>query len=194
VAFGDLVPLALQRVLPYALLALGVGFLVVNLVLFGRFLRYWQLRGTAVLTWTKPKSRSYAVSLGFGLIFGTLVFVKIVVSGRPPFDAFGETMMFIYYAYAFPLSLKIGRGFYQDGIWSNTGFLPYESIGGLSWKEEPELALVLIHRSRSAVRQLDVPHEHYGEVRRFLRDKIAAHDIHFTGKAFDLGADEREVV
>jgi hypothetical protein len=43
-------------------------------------------------------------------------------------------------------------------------------------------------------RYLDVPQEHYGEVRRLLRDKIAAHDIHFTGKGLDLGADEREMV
>ena len=44
------------------------------------------------------------------------------------------------------------------------------------------------------VRYLGVPQEHYGEVRRLLRDKIAAHDIHFTGKGFDLGTDERELV
>ena len=88
--FGDLVPLAFQRVLPYALWVLGAGFLVVNLVLFGRVLRYWRLRDSMVLSWTTPKSRSYAISLGFGLIFGVLVFVKIVVSGRPPVDAFGE--------------------------------------------------------------------------------------------------------
>ena len=43
-------------------------------------------------------------------------------------------------------------------------------------------------------RHLDVPQEHYGEVRRLLRDKIGAHDIHFTGKGFDLGSDEREMV
>ena len=103
-------------------------------------------------------------------------------------------MMFIYYAYAFPLSLRIGHGFYEDGIWSERGFVPYAQIGGLSWREDQELTLVLIHRARKLVRHLDVPQERYGEVRRLLRDKIAAHDIHFTGKGFDLGADERDVV
>ena len=34
----------------------------------------------------------------------------------------------------------------------------------------------------------------YGEVRRLLRDKIAARDIYFAGKGFDLGADDRELV
>lgn len=191
---GDLLPALLQRVLPNALLVLGVGFLLVNLVLFSRFFRFWRLRKTAQLTWLRPKSRSYGMSLAVGLLFGVLIFIKVGVAGRPPTDAFGEAMMFLYYAYAFPLSVKIGRGFYEDGIWSNTGFVPYAAIGGLSWKEAPDLTLVLIHRTRSQVRQLDVPQEHYGAVRRFLRDKIAAHDIHFTGKGFDLGADERDVV
>ena len=40
--------------------------------------------------------------------------------------------MLVYYGYAMPLSLKIGRGFYEDGIWSDAGFVPYSNIGGLS--------------------------------------------------------------
>ena len=39
-------------------------------------------------------------------------------------DVFGETMMLVYYGYALPLSLKIGRGFYEDGIWADAGFIP----------------------------------------------------------------------
>ena len=36
---------------------------------------------------------------------------------------------------------------------------------------------------------------YYGAARRLLRDKIAAHDIHFTGKTLDLGVhDERDDV
>ena len=42
-----------------------------------------------------------------------------------PVDVFGETMMLIYYGYAVPLSLKIGRGFYEDGIWADAGYIPY---------------------------------------------------------------------
>jgi hypothetical protein len=194
VAADDLFPFFLTRVLPNALLVLGVGFLIANLQLLARFIRFWRVRSTALLTWPRPRSRFYGISLAFGLVFGVLVFVKIVMQQRPVTDAFGEVMMFIYYAYAFPLSLKIGPGFYDDGIWSNSGFVPYGHIGGLSWREGKALTLVLIYRVRSLTRYLDVPQEHYGEVRRLLRDKIAAHDIHFTGKGLDLGADEREMV
>jgi hypothetical protein len=48
---------------------------------------------------------------------------------------------------------------------------------------------------RSLARRLVVPERHYGAARRLLRDKIAAHDIHFTGKTLDLGVhDERDDV
>ena len=182
-------PYFLDTVLPAALYLLGVGFLIANARLLGRFLRFWRVRSTAVLTWPGPRPSFYGISLGFGVLFGVLVFVKLVVQQRPLVDAFGEGMMFIYYAYAFPLSLKIGRGCYEDGIWSDRGFVPYGQIGGLSWREGKKLTLVLIHRVRNVVRFLDVPQQHYGEMRRLLRDKIAAHDIHFTGKGFDLGTD-----
>ena len=187
-------PFFLETVLPDALFALGVGFLFANVRLLARFVRFWTLRSSAVLTWPARRPTAYGISLAFGLLFGVLLFVKLAVQQRPPADAFGEVMMFIYYAYAFPLSLKIGRGLYADGIWSERGFVPYGQIGGLSWREGAELTLVLINRVRNLVRYLEVPQEHYGEVRRLLRDKIAAHDIQFTGKGFDLGTDDRELV
>lgn len=190
----DSLQLFLDTVLPAALFLLGVGFLVANLNLLVRFLRFWNLRSSELLTWPGRRPSYYGISLAFGVLFGVLVFVKVAIQQRSPADAFGEGMMFIYYAYAFPLSLKIGRGFYDDGIWSDRGFVPYGHISGLSWREGKDLTLVLIHRVRNLVRYLDVPQEHYGEVRRLLRDKIASHDIHFTGKGFDLGVDERELV
>jgi hypothetical protein len=180
--------------LPNALLVLGAGFFLVNLRLLAQFIRFLRVHSSAQLTWTGRRPRSYGISLALGLVFGALVFFKLAMQQRPPFDAFGEGMMFIYYAYAFPLSLRIGHGFYEGGIWSQHGFVPYAHIGGLSWREDQELTLVLIHRTRKRVRHLDVPQERFGEVRRLLRDKIAAHDIHFTGKGFDLGGDERDVV
>ena len=193
-AAEKLFPFFVDSVLPDALFLLGAGFLVANLRLLARFLRFWRLRSSAVLTWPGRRPSSYGVSLGFGVLLGALVFVKVAIQHRPLADVFGEGMMFIYYAYAFPLSLKIGHGFYDAGVWSDKGFVPYAQIGGLSWREGTDLTLVLIQRVRQLVRRLDVPKEHYGEVRRLLRDKIATHDIQFTGKGFDLGADEREVV
>ena len=72
---------------------------------------------------------------------------------------------------------------------------PVPHIGGLTWREERTVTLVLMHRVRAFARQLVVPQRYYGAARRLLRDKIAAHDIHFTGKSLDLGLhDERDDV
>ena len=88
----------------------------------------------------------------------------------------------------------MAAGFYQDGIWLDTGFIPYEEVGGISWREgEHAVALVVISRLKNMARVLPVPIEHYGAARRVLRDKIGEHAIHFTGTGLDLGAhDERD--
>ncbi len=178
-----------------ALIALGVGFLIANLRIFVQFVRFLRLRSSALLTWPGSRPPFYGLSLALGVLFGCLIFVKIVVQQRPPIHAFGEAMMFVYFAYAFPLSLKIGRGLYADGIWAEKGFIPYSKIGGLAWREGTnDVRLILIYRLRNLARHLTVPEAHYGAVRRLLRDKIAAHDIHFTGKTLDLGVDERDLV
>ena len=53
----------------------------------------------------------------------------------------------------------------------------------------------MISGGATSRRAWSCPHPYYGAARRLLRDKIAAHDIHFTGKTLDLGAhDERDDV
>jgi hypothetical protein len=126
-----------------------------------------------------------------GVATGCLVVAKILLARR---QAFGETMMFVYFAYMVPLSRRIGRGFYEDGIWADSTFIPYNEVGGLSWREgENTVSLIVISRLRSLARRLAVPAEHYGAARRLLRDKIGEHEIHFAGTGLDLGGhDERD--
>ena len=102
--------------------------------------------------------------------------------------------MLVYYAYALPLKQRIGRGLYASGIWCDGGFVAYQTIGGLSWREDSRITLMIINRVRGLASSLTVPQIYYGEVRRLLRDKIATHDIPFSGKTFDLGTDEREFI
>ena len=177
-----------------ALFALGVGFLAANLRIFGQFIRYRLLRPTALVTWPSEKPPLYGWLLALGMVAGVLVFVKLVVQQQPPQRAFGEGMMLLYYAYAVPLRVRIGRGLYTGGIWSDGGYVRYSKIGGLSWREGAAITLVIIYRVRSLTRRLTVPQARYAEVRRLLREKIAAQDIHFTGKALDLGTDQRDLV
>ena len=178
-------------VLTGILLLLGFGFLVANLKLAVDYVRFLRRRHSALLTWRAPKPPQYTVALGLGVALGLLVFAKLVILHR---QAFGEAMMFLYYAYFFPMSLTIGRGFYEDGIWAETTFIPYHEVGGISWREgERQVTLIVISRLRSLARRLIVPGDKYGAARRLLRDKIGEHAIHFTGTGLDLGAhDERD--
>src|SRR5207245_11076085 len=97
-------------------------------------------------------------------------------------------MMFLYYAYFFPMSLTIGRGFYEDGIWAETTFIPYNEVGGISWREgEHQVTLVVISRLRQLARRLIVRGDRYGAARRLLRHKIGAQAMPFRGAGLDLG-------
>jgi hypothetical protein len=185
----------MSRYLPVVLYVLGIGFLLANLRVFFQFVRFLRLRSSALLTWPGRRPPFYGLLLGLGAILSLLIVYKIAVLQQRPADVFGESMMLLYYTYAMPLSLRIGRGFYQDGIWAEGGFIPYSEIGGLTWREEGQLTLVLMYRMKALARRLIVPERYYGAARRLLRDKIAAHDIHFTGKTLDLGVhDERDDV
>jgi hypothetical protein len=178
-------------VLTGALLLLGFGFLVANVRLALEYVLFLKRRRHALLTWRAPKPPQYTFALALGVALGLLVFAKLVFLRR---QAFGESMMFLYYAYFFPMSLTIGRGFYEDGIWAETAFIPYHEVGGISWREtEHQVTLIVISRLRNLARRLNVPGDKYGAARRLLRDKIGEHAIHFTGTGLDLGEhDERD--
>jgi hypothetical protein len=176
-----------------------------NAVVVLQFARYVRVRRAALLTWPGPRPRMYGLQLVLGTTLGVLVALKLAKYYRQPrplqltlndfYALFGEAMMFMYYGLALPLSRRIGRGFYDHGIWSDAGFMPYWQIGGISWKEQGELALVMISRRLNLARRLPVPVAHYAAARRLLLDKIKAHDIHFTGTGLDLGIhDERDDV
>jgi len=172
------------------LILLGAGFLVANARLTIEYLRFLRRKRAAVLTWPTPRPPHYGLTIGLGIATGILVVVKLLVVHR---QAFGELMMFVYFGYLVPLSQRIGRRFYQDGIWADSVFIPYTEVGGISWREgEHSVSLVVISRLRNLARKLVVPPEHYGAARRVLRDKIGEHEIQF-GSGLDLGGhDERE--
>ena len=181
---------------PQLLLLLGVGFLVGNVRAGIDALRYFRRRSSALLTWRGPRPRYYGMQLALGVILGGLLMYHITnvmrtaphLRGRHAPQLFGISMMFLYYGYLVPLSRRIGHGFYQDGIWAETGFIPYWRIGAVSWREGEDIALVIVLRLRNLARRLVVPGAHYGAARRLLREKIAAHDIQLIHTGIELGA------
>ena len=183
------------RALQLILFLFGVGFLAANIKVITDLLRYQARKRSALLVWEGRKPPFYGFSLLLGVILGLLFAFKLVVQHRPLYQLFGEAMMFVYYGYTFPLHTRIARGFYRDGVWSDTGFLKWGQISAVSWKEEKGVTLVLISHLRTIARRLEVPGNLYGEARRVLRERIKAHDIHIGGAGLDLGSrDEQDTV
>lgn len=183
------------ELLPQLLILFGVGFLVANLKVAFDIARFHVRRPTAVLVWNSPKPRLQRWSVLLAVVLALLVAAKLI-QRRQLVDVFGETMMLVYYGCAIPLSSRISRGFYRDGVWSDSGFMRWAHISAVSWKEEgAAVTLILISRIKSIARRLEVPGNLYGEVRRVLRDKIKTHDIHIGGAGLDLGSrDESDAV
>jgi len=152
--------------LPYLLVAIGFFFLIVNVQLLWQLLRFRRIRASALLTWPGRTPPFYRLFLAAGAILALVIVCKLAVLHRPPTEVFGESMMLVYYSYAQPLSLKIGRGFYQDGIWAEGGFVPYSEIGGLTWREGEQVTLVMMFRWRNFAKSLIVPQPYYGAARR----------------------------
>ena len=171
---------------PRLLMVFGVGFLVANLMVARELWRYHRSKRAALLVWPRPKPRYYGMSLLLGVILGLLLAAEILLR-RPAYSLFGEAMMFIYYICLFPLTTRIARGFYQDGVWSDTGFMPWSQISAVSWRDEGSVTLMLISHGKSIARRLEVPMARYGEARRVLLDRVKAHDIHMGGAGLNLG-------
>lgn len=182
--------------LPWILFLLGIGFLVVNVRTAGDLVRWRRRRPSAVIVWQGAKPPLYGLSLGIGVMLGLLLFVSVAAGAQQGRALFGLAMMFIYYGYLLPLTTRIGRGLYADGIWTDSAFLPYTHIGGISWKQEDPGTLVVVSRLGSLARRLHVPGHRLGEVRRYLREKIASHTIEMDlGPGLHLGErDTRESV
>jgi hypothetical protein len=183
--------MTLERVL----LLLGTGFLIANLRIAYDLAGNIRRRASALVVWPSRRPPFFPVLLLIGAALGALLVSNVATGRLKAGPIFGEAMMFAYYAGAVPLSRRVRRGFYADGIWTDSRFLRYSQIGGLTWREGREATLILIMRARSAALRLAVPGTHYGAARRVLRDKIAEHAISFSGTSLDLGAhDEREDV
>ena len=178
--------MTLVDLLPQVLFVLGLGFLVANIRAAVDLTRWIRRRPSALLVWLPPKPPFYAMSLAIGGAMGCLLLSALFVP-RPLPAVFGEFMMFVYYAAVVPASARIARGLYADGIWADSGFMPYEQIGGLRW-QDGDSTLVVASRLRALARRLPVPGPFLGEVRRLLREKIAEHSIDIeSGPGLHLG-------
>ena len=185
----------LAGVMRQILLALGVLFVIVNVRVGSQVIAWWRRRTRAVVVWPSLKSPFYAINLAIGVLLGILLFVSAYLL-RPTASLFGIAMMFVYYGYMLPLSTRISRGLYAAGIWTDSVFVPYAEIGGITWRDDGNPTLLVIPTAKTVARRLEVPSQFLGEVRRLLRDKISSHIIEMDqGPGLHLGArDARDSV
>ena len=173
----------------------GVGFLGANLVSLYEWWQDWRRRKDAVLVWRLPPGRFAFLPMLIAVTLGVLIVYKLVALQWPVQRLFGEGMMLAYYGYLYPLGLSAKRGFYEQGVRLDRGFVPWGDISGLTWLEGPPPVLVAACGRRERAGLLTVPPDLFGAARRVIRDRIATHQIHYTRPPLDLGGhDERDDV
>ena len=167
--------------LPRSLFVLGVGFLVTT----SAVLQFIRFRGCAVGAADWPAAAAlYGCSwLGAVLACSSSTSSRSCAGTQ---QVFGETMMLVYYVYALPLSAR------SAGASTRTGSGP-TAVHAVLAHRRPDLAGRRAAdagpdlRMRAFARQPDGAGALLRRSPPLLRDKIAAHDIHFTGKTLDLG-------
>jgi hypothetical protein len=165
-----------QTIISVGLLGLGIYFsvlLVRGLAGYVRFRRVWP---TALLTWPGRRPAHFRLLLALGVVSAALAVIHGWLA-LPFHHVYSQAVMSLYFILMVPLSARIHLGLYRDGVWADTGFLPYERIARMAFREAPqgsEVMLILLPRGRSGSFRLPVPREDYGAVRKVLEEKVRA--------------------
>ena len=158
-----------EAMLTVVLVGIGVYFSVLLARGLAGYLRFRRMRTSAVLTW--PARRSFHFALGLGAVSLAVAILNTSLD-RPFAHLYGQYATAAYFILMVPLSSRIRLGLYRDGIWADTGFLPYARIGRMAFREGPEIVLLLLQRGAARAFRLVVPAEEYGAVRKVLEEKI----------------------
>ena len=163
-----------EKILTWGLAGLAVYFSVLLVRGLMGYQRFRRVRPTALLTWPNRRPSHLPFLLALGLVSAGLTVLNGYL-GRPFHHVYSQAVMAAYFMVMVPLSCRIPLGFYRDGVWADTGFVPYASIARMAFREKPELVLILLPRDRAGSVRLPVPSEEYGAVRKLLEEKVRAH-------------------
>lgn len=163
------------NVLDVAFIGLTVLFVLWNTLTLARYASYRRLAPTAELTWHPARPWFYNMCVGIGFFMVSLTALSVFVLHRPLLATVAQALMALYYTIIFPLSFRIQRGFYKDGIWFERAFVPYSNVRRVSWREKPDIILVAMKETDltgQSYARLQVPGDRYGEARRILASHI----------------------
>jgi hypothetical protein len=165
----------MDQMLGLSFAGLTVLFTIWTVVLLLKYFRFRSLASSSVLSWESPRPWFFGLCLGIGFFMVVMTFLSGAVLHRPALHTVAQGLMAVFYTVVFPLSFRIRKGFYATGIWAERGFLPYQKIRWLGWREGPEIILALRADERllrSGYDFLRVPGDYYGQARRILADRI----------------------
>ena len=158
-----------ETILTAVLVGVGVYFSVLLARGIAGYLLFRRVRETALLTWPARSSSYFAIVLGLVSLGVALLNTRL---DRPFLHLYGQYATAAYFILMVPLSARIRLGLYRDGVWADTGFLPYARIGRMAFREQPEIVLLLVPKGRDRSLRLPVPKDEYGAVRKVLEEKI----------------------
>ena len=172
-----MLPVTQQQVVSLGLLGLGVYFTVQLIRGLLGYRRYLRVRPSAVATWPAPRQAItlWLVALG---AFGGVVALLNAWLQRPPHHVYGLAVMSAYFVVMVPLATTIRLGVYRGGIWADAGFIRWEGIARVAFRETPEVVLSLLPRSGRGAFPLPVPPEEYGAVRKVLAERSRTGELH----------------
>jgi hypothetical protein len=160
-------------VLTVALFGLSVYFSVLVVRVGGALVLFRRVQPTALVTWPVPRPQNVPFSLVLGLVAAGCA-VVLSHLGRPFHHVYSQGIMAVYFLLVVPISRRIQLGVYRDGVWADSGFLPWSKVARLAYRETPEIVLVMLRRGGGASR-LPVPAGEYGAVRKLVEEKIRDH-------------------
>ena len=180
-----MLPVSNETALSVVLIGLGLYFLVLLIRGLRGYLLFRKVRPTALLTWPVPRSGQFPFLLALGVV-ATAVTALNAYLERHLHHVVSQALMAAYFILMVPLCQNIRLGFYDQGVWADTGFLPYAKIGRIAFRETPEIVLILLPRGRSGSFRLPVPPEEYGAVRKMLEEKIRARVVNIEAGILGL--------
>ncbi|MCU0241636.1 MAG: hypothetical protein MUF51_04360 [Vicinamibacteria bacterium] len=147
--------------------------------------RYLGVRRTAILTWNGVPPVHARMMWILGVISALLALYAI--GQRLAFlPIYSQAMMAVYFLGLVPLTVRLRRGFYQTGIWTDTGFVPYDSIGRWAFNDQFGISLLITTHNKRKTHRLSVPSDEYGAANKLMTEKARANAIHQDEKILDL--------
>jgi len=151
-----------------------------------RLLAYRSLRSAPLLTWESRRHPLHLIFVGIGTLGLGLAWLGIAQE-QPLEHVWAQMATAGYFLIAAPLLERARPGFYERGIWSSRGFLAWDRIGRLAFREDDGVALVLAPRGRGLPHNLELPPDDYGAVRRILRDRIRKDEMQMEPGILGVG-------